>query len=218
MASREEPIKLKVCGMRHPKNIADIVSMKSDYLGLIFYPESPRYVGNTLTSDEVKQIPNEVKKVGVFVNESVDKVASIVNEWELDYAQLHGGETREQCRLLKEQDVKIIKVFWISDDFDFDVLKAYEPYVDFFLFDTKGKHPGGNGETFNWDVLKNYNSIRPMFLSGGIGLEEAERLCERDDLNIHTIDVNSRFEIEPGMKDVDKIKKLKEVINKMNAN
>ncbi|MBV7269922.1 phosphoribosylanthranilate isomerase [Winogradskyella luteola] len=200
-------MKLKVCGMKH--NIAVIAQLQPDYLGFIFYEKSPRNFEGT-----IPKFPQNIKKVGVFVDEKVEVIVDKIEKYQLDAIQLHGHESPEVCRLLKSTNKDIIKVFSIKDEFDFSVLKPYEDYVDYFLFDTKGKLPGGNGYTFNWDVLKGYPSTKPYFLSGGIGLDELEKIKAFKSITAskycHAIDVNSKFEIEPGLKSIEDLEKFKD--------
>lgn len=216
-------MQLKICGMRNPQNIADIAALNPDYLGFIFYEKSKRYVGDVgqghaLTlplPTEVSGQAKGIKKIGVFVNSSIEYVLSKVKKYGLDLVQLHGEETPEFCHDLRRARVcscQIIKVFSVGQTFDFSKLEPYKPYCDYFLFDTKGKEKGGNGITFNWDVLKNYDNEKPFFLSGGLNLENVEKVKELSDLNIVAIDVNSGFEIEPGLKDVEKVKQLMDIL------
>jgi phosphoribosylanthranilate isomerase len=201
-------IKLKICGMKF--NTANVAALQPDYLGFIFWKNSKRNFEGT--SDA---IPHNIKKVGVFVDASIDEISEKVQAYDLLAVQLHGHESPEFCKTLKEEvkNIQIIKVFSIKDTFDFEVLQPYEEAADFYLFDTKGKLPGGNGYTFNWDILKKYPSKKPYFLSGGIGLEEVEQLKEFLKIPAskycHAIDVNSKFEIEPGLKDINLLQALK---------
>ena len=205
-------MKLKVCGMKYVENIQQVAALKPDYLGFIFYDKSKRNFEGI-----IPQLPKEIKKTGVFVNEYLEIVVSLIEEYQLKAVQLHGDESVDYIKSLKSHlpKVEIIKVFGIKDDFDFDVLKPYEEVVNFFLFDTKGKERGGNGYTFDWSVLKKYNSTKPFFLSGGIGLEEIKEVQNiiKTDLPIYALDVNSKFEIEAGLKSVKKIKKFKNEIS-----
>ncbi|WP_459213019.1 phosphoribosylanthranilate isomerase [Aquimarina rhabdastrellae] len=199
-------IKLKICGMKHPDNIMDVASLQPDYLGFIFYEKSARNFDN-----EIPSIPEKIKKVGVFVDASISFIMEKVTQYDLKVVQLHGNESPDFCNALHkdlEYDVALWKVFSIKDEFNFDTLKPYEAFVDCFLFDTKGKLKGGNGYTFDWTVLKRYNSPIPFILSGGIGLDELENLKEilTTDLPIQVIDVNSKFEIEPGLKNLADLK------------
>ena len=204
-----ENIKLKVCGMTQPENIQAVAALQPDYLGFIFYTKSPRFF-----SRNIPDISKTVKKTGVFVNETIQFIIQNVSAFNLTAVQLHGEESPEYCSKLKLKlkDVELIKVFSIKDSFDFSVLNAYENYCDLFLFDTKGKNPGGNGFTFNWEVLKNYPSKKPFFLSGGIGMEQIEEIKKffQNDISkkCYGIDVNSQFEIQPGLKNPDLLKQF----------
>jgi phosphoribosylanthranilate isomerase len=152
-------------------------------------------------------LPKSIKKTGVFVNETIPVILEKVEKYNLQAIQLHGHESAEFCLELKnklETSIEIIKVFSADENFDFSVLKPFETVCDYFLFDTKGKLPGGNGTTFDWSILKNYPSTKPFFLSGGIGIEELNEVNEilKTNLPIYAIDINSKFEIEPGLKNI----------------
>ena len=201
-------MQLKICGMRNPQNITDIAALNPDYLGFIFYEKSKRYVGEDFDEAATYHLPKGIKKIGVFVNASMEYVLSKVKRYDLDLVQLHGEETPEFCRDLQMKNITIIKVFAVGQTFNFAQLEPYKPHCDYFLFDTKGKEKGGNGITFNWDVLKDYDNEKPFFLSGGLNLENIGKVKELGDLNILAIDVNSGFETEPGLKDVESIKRL----------
>ncbi|MWB96046.1 phosphoribosylanthranilate isomerase [Flavobacterium sp. GA093] len=192
-------MKIKICGMKYPDNILEVGALLPDYMGFIFWEKSARYFDG-----EIPELPKSIKKVGVFVNESVENIIQKITKHNLQAVQLHGKESVEFCEDLKgkiDSSVEIIKVFSVGDDFDFDVLKPFENVCNYFLFDTKGKLPGGNGTTFDWKILDNYKSEKPFFLSGGIGIEEIPTIVKLK-LPIYAIDVNSRFEIEPGLKNV----------------
>jgi len=183
--------------MKYPDNIIEVGALLPDYMGFIFWEKSARFFDG-----EIPQLDESIKKVGVFVNESVENIIEKINKYNLQAIQLHGKESVEFCQDLKskiDDKIEIIKVFSVGDDFDFDDLKPFENVCDYFLFDTKGKLPGGNGTTFDWKILENYKSEKPFFLSGGIGVEEIPTLKNLK-LPIYAIDVNSRFEIEPGLK------------------
>jgi len=204
-------MRLKVCGMKYEDNIQEVAELQPDFLGFIFHERSARNFTGT-----IPEVLENINRVGVFVDESIEFMISQVEKHDLSVVQLHGHETPEICRMLVSANVKVVKVFSIKDEFDFSVLSPYEDVCDYFLFDTKGKLPGGNGYAFNWDVLKDYPSTKPYFLSGGIGLDQLEALKEFNKIKAaklcYAIDVNSKFEIEPGLKD---IKKLKEFINEL---
>ena len=202
-------MKLKVCGMKH--NTLEVAALQPDYLGFIFHEDSPRNFDN-----DIPKLPENIKKVGVFVDKTVEFIAGQIEKHQLDAVQLHGHESPEVCKLLKSANVEIIKVFSIKNEFDFSVLAPYEDVCDYFLFDTKGKLPGGNGYTFDWSVLNDYPSTKSFFLSGGIGLDQLENIKEFKNSPASTycyaLDVNSKFEIEPGLKDIEELKKFKSEI------
>ena len=156
-------LKLKICGMKYPENIQDIAALNPDYMGFIFYEKTPRFF-NT----EIPKIQNSIKKTGVFVKSKIAEILDKINKYDLNAIQLHGGESAEFCAelklVLKETSIEIIKVFSVKSEFDFNQLADFEDHVDYFLFDTKGKHKGGNGETFDWTLLKEYPSEKPFFL------------------------------------------------------
>jgi phosphoribosylanthranilate isomerase len=206
-------IKIKVCGMREPENILAVAALGPDYMGFIFYPPSPRYVGENFTLPE--KFPSSIAKVGVFVNAASDEMMHEVQRLGLDYLQLHGNELPEQVAELKRSGVKIIKVFSVDDQFDFTKLIPYEPYIDFFLFDTKGKYYGGNAMAFDWEILKNYRQDKPFFLSGGISPENVGKVSSLTALNIHSLDINSGVEISPGLKDPVRIQAIQRGMNKL---
>ena len=163
-------MKIKICGMKYLDNIKQVAALQPDYLGFIFYRRSKRNF-----DDVIPKISERIKKTGVFVDESLDFVLEKVRKHKLQVVQLHGNESPELCLELKRiEKIEIIKVFAVGENFDFEVLKEYEEGCDYFLFDTKGKEKGGNGITFNWELLKNYSSNKPYLLSGGIGLEELD--------------------------------------------
>ncbi|MNS70594.1 N-(5'-phosphoribosyl)anthranilate isomerase [compost metagenome] len=204
-------MKLKICGMKYPDNILEVGSLLPDYMGFIFWEKSARYFDG-----DMPNLPKSIRKVGVFVNESIPIILEKIAKYNLQAIQLHGQESVAFCQDLKSQindAIEIIKVFSVDDTFDFDVLKPFETVCDYFLFDTKGKLPGGNGTTFDWKVLANYTSNKPFFLSGGIGLEEMDAVNEilKTDLPIYAIDVNSKFEIEPGLKNINHVRTIREL-------
>ncbi|MDT7833513.1 phosphoribosylanthranilate isomerase [Flavobacteriaceae bacterium S356] len=204
-------MKLKVCGMKYVENIRSVADLQPDYMGFIFYERSKRNFEGI-----IPELPKGVKKTGVFVNEPMEIVVSLVEEYELEAIQLHGDESVAYIEELKRyiKHVEIIKVFGIKDDFDFSLLKGYEKTVDYFLFDTKGKERGGNGIKFDWSVLKNYPYSVPFFLSGGIDLNDIEeiRKVNASGLPIYAIDVNSKFESKPGFKETKKLKAFKKAL------
>jgi phosphoribosylanthranilate isomerase len=206
-------IKLKVCGMREPENIRDVAALAPDFMGFIFYAKSPRYVGEDFTLP--KNLSNEVKRVGVFVNEDAVEIIKKAEALNLDYVQLHGTESVQECEKLKKNNIGVIKVFSVDDQFDFETTKAYESVVDFFLFDTKGKYYGGNAKTFNWNLLKKYGQRVPFFLSGGLSPENSEEgLQSLAGMNLYALDINSGVETSPAVKDINKIVTIKDLLTK----
>ena len=202
-------MKLKICGMKYPDNMLEVGTLLPDYMGFIFWEKSTRYFDG-----EMPNLPPSIKKVGVFVDARLEEILAKIAKYDLQAIQLHGHESVEFCENLKKRIpnlTEIIKVFSILDTFDFQELKPFEKGCDFFLFDTKGKLPGGNGTTFDWKVLEKYPSTKPFFLSGGIGIEELDSVKQvlKTNLPIYAIDVNSKFEIEPGLKNLEKLKDLK---------
>ncbi len=199
-------MKLKICGMREPENIEAIAALAPDYLGFIFWAPSSRYVNQSTPT-----LTEEIKKIGVFVDATLDYIETIIKEHQLQAVQLHGNETSAYCKQIQYLGVEVIKAFSIQNDFDFSELKAYENSCDFFLFDTKGELPGGNGYCFDWSILKAYPSKKPFFLSGGIGIENVEELQKllKTNLPIYAIDVNSKFESAPGIKKVNELRQFK---------
>ncbi|MFK7770795.1 MAG: phosphoribosylanthranilate isomerase [Saprospiraceae bacterium] len=197
-------MKIKVCNMRDPKNLQKLLELPIENVGLIFYKKSKRFV-----EKELPKINFQGKeKVGVFVNESLEYILEKSQQYDFVTIQLHGSESPEFCEKLKGKNFKIIKAFSVDDKFDFSKTKNYEPFCNYFLFDTKGKLPGGNGYTFDWKVLKNYQGEIPFFLSGGINSSHVDILKKLEINQLHAIDLNSGFEKEPALKDISLLKKF----------
>jgi phosphoribosylanthranilate isomerase len=205
-------MKLKVCGLKYQSNIEELTNAKIDYLGFIFYKKSSRYIDDSISFDFVRQIPKHIQKVGVFVNETAYSVLNYVAHYNLDVVQLHGYESEKLCEELKPY-ATIIKAFRIHDHFDFTILEKYLPHVNFFLFDTDTKTYGGSGQQFNWELLKQYTFDKPFFLSGGIDFSSIKQLQQFNHPQLYAIDINSKFEISPALKDVEKIKQFIQNIN-----
>ena len=194
MMSRSELI-IKVCGMREEQNISDLEKLDIDWMGMIFWSGSKRYV-----SRPPSRLPQRLKKVGVFVDASLDDIRQHVSDYQLDIIQLHGHETPAFLEVLKP--LTLIKAFNIADASDLQKTKAYEGIADYFLFDTKGKIVGGNGEKFDWTVLTAYEGATPFLLSGGIGPDDVQEVKQFHHQKCIGIDLNSRFESAPGLKDI----------------
>lgn len=195
-------LKLKICGMKYPDNIREVASLQPDYIGFIFWEKSDRYLDNS-----IPEISKNIKKTGVFVDATFDFIQEKINQHNLRAIQLHGTEPPEFIDRLQDLKVEIIKAFNVDEDLDFGILENYEACCDFYLFDAKGKLPGGNGFSFDWEMLKNYKSPKPFFLSGGIGPEDVDKikLIKTLDLPLYAIDINSKFEEEPGLKNIEKL-------------
>ncbi|RDV14800.1 phosphoribosylanthranilate isomerase [Pontibacter diazotrophicus] len=206
-------MKVKVCGMREPENIRQVAALQPDFMGFIFYKDSKRFVGETLSPELLASLPASVRKIGVFVNESTEEILEKVKTYHLNLVQLHGHESPRQCQELHEAGVKVIKAFSVGDNFSFQSTLLYERYCDYFLFDTKGKQYGGNGVVFDWELLKGHIADKPYFLSGGLTLENLQQK-EFEELRPKpfAVDVNSGFEQEPGLKKVEELKQLLEAV------
>ena len=217
-------MRIKVCGMRQPENIEALLELPIDYIGFILYYKSKRYVGNTALAEWLEQneaLFEKVKKVGVVVNGSIHELLNVVHDYKLDFLQLHGDESAEYCREISllwqassVRRAKLIKAFSVDEDFDFSQTAAYEPYCSFFIFDTKGAGYGGTGRQFDWDLLNQYDGTLPFILSGGIGPDSLEDLQGFYHPRMAGIDLNSRFEIEPGLKNIPQ---LETFISKLNT-
>ena len=193
--------------MRDPANIQELIELKPDFMGFIFYRKSPRYV-DAIDEDTLMRIPISIRKVGVFVNESLEVILEIANKYGLEYIQLHGDEDLTFANALKERGLKIIKVFRVMDAIPF-FARNYEGIADYFLFDTASINYGGSGRHFDWNILKNYNLSVPFLLSGGVQLEDIPKIKSMEIEKLVGIDVNSRFELAPALKDIEKLKQLK---------
>jgi len=199
-------MKIKICGMKYQENIEQVAALQPDYLGFIFHEKSKRNF-----EGRIPVISESIKKTGVFVNETIDFILEKVKNYSLQAVQLHGDESPELCKELRsKENLEVIKVFSVGEKFDFESLEKYEEVCDYFLFDTKGKEKGGNGIVFNWELLKDYTSKKPYFLSGGLGLEALETINIFFKTNASkycfALDLNSKFEEQPGLKDVNKLK------------
>ena len=228
-------MKIKVCGMREPENIHAVEQLGVDMIGFIFWPDSPRYVQQirsragiipdyTSLQDERKSGQAEAKRaqrVGVFVDDMPQSIVTRVFNYHLDFVQLHGNESAvmiDNLRRTLDPDIHpgigIIKALSISSEADVAKYREFEGLVDLFLFDTRCSCKGGSGEQFNWDVLNAYDGKTPFLLSGGIGPEDVERVRNFAHPQFAGIDLNSRFETEPGLKDVDSLKTFIEAVRR----
>jgi len=200
--------------MRNPSNIEDLVKLKPDYIGFIFYPKSKRFIGEQIPDEIQSLIPVYIQKVGVFVDEPFDNLLEKFKSNKLDMIQLHGSELPGYCERLKKLDIPIIKVFSIGSDFDFETVKPYNPFCDYYLFDTASELRGGSGLKFDWKKLDQYKDDKPFFLSGGVRSTDVEEIKQITHNELYAIDVNSGFEIEPAIKDIPKLKSFIEELRK----
>lgn len=203
-------MKLKVCGMREPDNIRELVDqIQPDWMGLIFHPSSPRFVNST-NADFIKAL--DIRKVGVFVNADIADIAEKINSFGLTTLQLHGEEPVDEVMKIKEKtELEIFKVFSVNDSIQWDLLEGYLPFVDYFLFDTFTNSYGGSGKTFNWQLLQDYPFEKPFLLSGGLSLDHLDSIqnLQSQVPQMKGIDINSKFEIEPGYKNLALIDEFK---------
>lgn len=209
-------IKIKVCGMTQIEQVQQLAGLNVDYAGFIFYEKSPRYIIGKIDPQELKDLGSTINKVGVFVNEGYDVILKTVDKYGLNAVQLHGDETPDFCSGISST-VQTIKAFRLNGDEDLtSMLNDYFESVDYFLFDTKGEEYGGTGKKFNWDVLTRESLGKPYFLSGGLGPEDAGPIRKFTDSSIYddlyTLDINSKFETEPGVKNILLIKKFMEEV------
>ena len=198
---------IKVCGMREAENIRAVEALGIDLMGFIFWPPSGRYVG-----EKPPYLPQSCRRVGVFVDAALPDILEAVKDFRLDVLQLHGHETPEALAVLREKasalnpDIRLVKSLAVKEPEDLALASAYEEVCDAFLFDAKGRLPGGNGHQFDWNVLRQYKGRLPFLISGGIGPGDESRIRAFDMPKCIGIDLNSRFETAPGLKDVQALK------------
>ena len=203
---------IKVCGITQFKQLQQLDALNIDYAGLIFYKDSPRYMGGKITGKQIKDADFDIKKVGVFVNPTYSELLDAIDEYGLDIVQLHGNETPEMCEELSGE-VEVIKAFRIAGDESINIDEMVMPYdaaCDFYLFDTAGLKEsfGGIGKQFDWSILKKAKIEKPFFLSGGMGPDDAQKVKAFKHPDFFAIDVNSKFELAPGIKDMAAILKF----------
>lgn len=208
-------MKIKVCGLKDPANLQAILELPIDMAGFIFYPKSPRFAESKALRVWIDKNPSafgKVEKVGVFVNAEIEYVLNTVHDYHLDYVQLHGAESPEYCRELISywsigslRSAKFIKAFQVTPAFDFEETERFEGLCSYFLFDAHGEQPGGNGVSFDWHKLEEYKGITPFLLSGGISEQDAETIRHINVKSLWGVDINSKFETKPGIKDPEKV-------------
>jgi phosphoribosylanthranilate isomerase len=198
---------VKICGMRDAGNIRDVLTLNPDFMGFIFYSKSSRYVD---TPDEINLVdfPEKLIKTGVFVNEPFETIMQIVQLYHLQAVQLHGSESPLLCKMLADKGLKVLKVFSIEKAEDFQNTSVYEGLAEYFLFDTKTPVYGGSGTKFDWQLLNNYRGKTPFFISGGISEEDASAIKSLQHPLLYGVDLNSRFEDAPAIKNITTLKKF----------
>lgn len=194
--------------MKYPDNIREVAALKPDYLGFIFFPQSKRYA-EPLDQELVRGLASSIKTTAVFVDATESQILEICKQFGFRVVQLHGKETPELCRSLKKKGLEVLKVFLLDKNANFESMEQYLDVCDYFLFDTKSESHGGSGQTFDWSVLQQYPYSKPFFLSGGLSLENIAEVSALKSLPLYGIDVNSRFEISPGLKDTAKLQELR---------
>ena len=194
----------KVCGITQLKQLQQLDGLDIDFAGLIFYKDSPRYLGDKIAKEDLKNSDFDLKKVGVFVNSNYDEIMQVVEDYGLDVVQLHGDETPDLCEELSE-DVEVIKAFKVKDSkVSIDEMVAdYDEVCDYYLFDTASSEvEGGTGKQFDWKVLSKAKIEKPFFLSGGIGVDDVAKVKAFKHPDYYAVDINSKVEKEPGVKDM----------------
>ncbi len=199
--------------MRNSQNIKDLVELNPDYIGFIFYEKSPRHAGNTLKSEIKSLIPDTIKKTGVFVNSTPETIFRTCDKYQLNTVQLHGNESIDLCRQILDQGYKVIKAFSLKSEADIEKVNTYSDCCNYFLFDTPTVAYGGSGQKFDWSILRLGQINRPFFLSGGIEESDANTILKTCPIKPFAIDINSRFEIAPGLKNIESVKRFIETIH-----
>ncbi|MHB9054810.1 MAG: phosphoribosylanthranilate isomerase [Paludibacteraceae bacterium] len=207
-------MKVKICGMNSPENIREVAALQPDFMGFIFYPNSPRFAKN-LDTNALDGLPKSIKKIGVFVNENLENILTYINNYNLDGVQLHGTENKKLCMKIKEEaKTMVIKAFPVMESYNLKVTRDYEDFADLFLFDTKTDLYGGSGKKFNWNILHEYRGKKDFLLSGGIEMDDIKAIRKIEHPKMIGVDLNSKFEIQPGLKNVALLKQFLAELNK----
>lgn len=217
-------MKIKVCGLRDPANIEALLRVPIDMAGFVFYPQSPRFAESKTLRNWIDKNVRSFgfkQRVGVFANAEIEYVLNTVHDYHLDFVQLHGTESPEYCRELQAywsigslRSARFIKAFSVDEGFDFEQTQEFEGLCPFFLFDTKSEKHGGSGKQFNWSLLDEYTGATPFLLSGGIDEDSADQIRQLRHPRLSGVDINSKFETKPGLKDVEKVERfVKAMIN-----
>lgn len=199
---------VKVCGLKHADNLAEVVEAKPDMVGFIFFPQSPRYVEESAAKALSHTSVGNTHRVGVFVDSNLQHIEQTVARFGLDAVQLHGSETPQLCEQLKQRGLTVIKAFRVGEEYSFTETELYVGSCNLFLFDAVGSRAGGNGIPFQWNLLDSYSANVPFLLSGGIGEEHLSAIKALKHPLLLGVDINSRFEVVPGVKDAVRVKKF----------
>jgi phosphoribosylanthranilate isomerase len=203
---------VKICGMRESGNIMAAAELEPDMMGFIFYPKSPRFAGELLNPDILSILPHSIAKAGVFVNADYKTISETIKKYSLEIVQLHGTESPDLCLRLKENGIRVIKAFNLNENTESIPFSQYIDCTDYFLFDSFASDWGGSGQKFDWKKVNDYDLGHPFFLSGGISPDDAAVIAGINNPSFHGVDLNSRFESEPGIKNIEKLKEfLKEL-------
>jgi phosphoribosylanthranilate isomerase len=205
-------LKIKVCGMKFPENIKAVATLHPDFMGFVFYPKSPRFA-EPLDVSVLDSLPPTIKKIGVFVNENLENILTTVYKYNLDGVQLHGTEMMKMCRKLRKAGLIVIKAFPVAEAYNFKVTKRYEGTCNYFLFDTQTDSFGGSGVKFDWGMLDEYVGKTPFLLSGGIEADDAQAILKIEHPKFAGIDLNSKFEVKPGEKNLELLKEFLSLLN-----
>lgn len=200
--------------MKFPKNIQEIAALQPDFMGFIFYPKSKRFVGDNFSPKSLEKLPSTIEKVAVFVNEDVNRIIVIQKQFSFDFVQLHGNESVADCKVLKENNINVIKVFSVDNYFNFNEVVAYENVCDYFLFDTKTPKYGGSGQPFDWELLEKYTLSKPFILSGGLSIHTIGKLKFNKYPMLAGLDFNSRLEDSNTKKITEEVSELIEKIRR----
>jgi phosphoribosylanthranilate isomerase len=197
---------VKICGMRESDNIMAAAELEPEIMGFIFYPKSPRFAGELLKPDILSLLPQNITKAGVFVNADYRTISETIKKYSLEIVQLHGDESPDLCFRLKETGIRVIKAFSLNENSGFISMSQYIQCTDYFLFDSFTSDRGGSGQKFDWKKVDDYDLGHPFFLSGGISPDDATVISGINSPSFYGVDLNSRFEIEPGLKNIEKLK------------
>jgi phosphoribosylanthranilate isomerase len=201
-------LKVKICGMREPENILEVAELKPDLMGFIFYQYSSRFIDKILDHEIIAKLPPQIRKAGVFVNADFEEITGTIRKYSLDIVQLHGNERPELCSRLRETGIQVIKAFNIKESTGFKLCSEFIPWTDYFLFDALTSDYGGSGNKFDWEILGKYDLGHPFFLSGGINPGDVNNILEITNRAFYGIDLNSRFEVKPGLKNIETLRKF----------